>query len=54
MMSAERKSVTSIGQSSCSVGACCGHAVLTVKIGGYRCPFGECFKKFENQRWRVS
>lgn len=29
----------------CLVGAYCGHAVLTVKIGVYRCPFGSCFKR---------
>ena len=37
-------------QQSCSVGAYCSHAVLTVKIGVYRCPFGECFKRLENQK----
>jgi hypothetical protein len=32
-------------QQSCLVGAYCGHAVLTKKIGIYRCPFGLCFKR---------
>ena len=30
---------------SCAVGAYCSHAVLTVKIGVYKCPFGACFKR---------
>jgi hypothetical protein len=34
----------------CLVGAFCGHAILTDKIGIYRCPFGCCFKKLENQK----
>jgi hypothetical protein len=34
----------------CLVGAYCGHAVLTDKIGKYFCPFGVCFKKQESQR----
>ena len=37
-------------QQSFLVGAYCGHAILTDKIGVYRCPFGECFKKQESQR----
>jgi len=32
------------------VGAYCGHAILTVKIGVHRCSFGECFKKPEKQK----
>jgi len=28
----------------CSVGAYCSHAVLTLNLGVYRCPFGQCFK----------
>jgi len=44
----------SVQKSSCSEGAYCSHAILTVKIGVYRCPFGECFKKLENQRRGVS
>jgi len=35
---------------TCLVGAYCSHAVLTVKIGVYSCPFGECFKKLESQK----
>ena len=31
--------------SDCNVGAYCSHAVLTTKIGVYRCPFGACFKR---------
>jgi hypothetical protein len=31
--------------SSCLVGAHCSHAVLTVEIGVYKCPFGSCFKR---------
>ena len=31
----------------CSVGAFCSHAILTTKIGVYRCPFGACFKRLE-------
>ena len=42
--------VSSVQHSNCLVGAYCGHAVLTVKIGVYRCPFGACFKKLENQK----
>jgi len=34
----------------CHVGAYCSHAVLTDKIGVYRCPFGACFKRLENQK----
>ena len=34
----------------CFVGAFCSHAVLTDKIGVYRCPFGACFKGLENQK----
>jgi len=34
----------------CLVGACCGHAVLTDKIGNYRCPFGSCVKREVSQR----
>ena len=37
-------------QLSCLVGDYCSHAILTVKIGVYRCPFGECFKKLESQK----
>lgn len=37
-------------QQSCLVGAYCSHAILTVKIGVYRCPFGECFKKQKSQK----
>ena len=37
-------------QQSCLVGAYCGHAILTDKIGVYHCPFGHCFKKLENQK----
>lgn len=44
------KAGSTLNQQSCLVGAYCGHAVLTVKIGVYRCPFGECFKKLENQK----
>jgi len=40
----------SVQHSSCLVGAYCGHAILTVKIGIYRCPFGACFKKLANQK----
>lgn len=29
----------------CSVGSFCSHAVLTMKVGLYRCPFGSCFKR---------
>jgi hypothetical protein len=62
-MSVEKKSVRvatargnkilkegSVPQSRCLVGAYCSHAILTVKIGVYRCPFGECFKKLESQK----
>lgn len=35
---------------NCLEGAYCAHAVLTVKIGVYRCPFGECFKKHKSQK----
>jgi hypothetical protein len=35
---------------NCLEGACCGHAILTAKIGVYHCPFGDCFKKLENQK----
>jgi len=31
----------------CYWGAHCGHAVLTVKCGVYRCPFGICFKRLK-------
>jgi len=41
---------SSVPQSSCLVGAYCSHAILTVKIGVYRCPFGACFKKLANQK----
>jgi hypothetical protein len=34
----------------CFVGGYCGHAVLTDKIGEYRCPFGVCIKKQESQK----
>jgi CxxC motif-containing protein len=34
----------------CLVGCYCSHAVLTDKIGVYRCPFGACFKKQESQK----
>jgi len=34
----------------CLVGAYCSHAILTVEIGVYSCPFGECFKKQESQK----
>ena len=37
----------------CLVGAYCGHAVLTEKIGVYRCPFGSCFKR-ESKVTRLS
>lgn len=37
-------------QSTCLVGAHCGHAILTMKIGVYFCPFGACFKKLSNQK----
>jgi len=40
----------SVPHSSCLVGAYCGHAILTAKIGVYRCPFGACFKKLGNQK----
>ena len=46
--------LSSVQHSSCLVGAYCGHATLTVKIGIYRCPFGVCFKKLENQKRGVS
>jgi len=50
----KKNSVVKVGsklnQQSCLVGAYCSHAVLTVKIGVYRCPFGECFKKLESQK----
>lgn len=36
--------------SLCLVGAYCTHAILTKKIGVYRCPFGACFKTLENQK----
>ena len=62
-MSVEKKSVRvatargnkilkegSVQHSSCLVGAYCSHAILTVKIGVYNCPFGECFKKLESQK----
>ena len=42
--------LSSVQHSSCSVGAYCGHAILTVKIGVYRCPFDHCFKKLESQK----
>jgi hypothetical protein len=29
----------------CLVGCYCSNAVLTDKIGVYRCPFGSCFKR---------
>jgi hypothetical protein len=41
---------STLNQQSCLVGAHCSHAVLTAKIGVYRCPFGACFKKLENQK----
>ena len=44
----------SIPHSDCFVGAHCAHAILTDEIGVYRCPFGACFKKLENQRREVS
>jgi hypothetical protein len=34
----------------CLVGACCSHAVLTDKIGVYRCPFGSCVKREVSQK----
>ena len=38
--------VLGLADISCSVGAYCSHAVLTDKIGVYRCPFGGvCFKR---------
>jgi hypothetical protein len=41
----------SVQPSTCLVGAHCGHAILTERIGVYRCPFGGwCFKKLENQK----
>ena len=49
-MDAVVRAGSTLNQQSCLVGAYCGHAVLTVKIGVYRCPFGECFKKLENQK----
>jgi VanZ family protein len=33
--------------SICYVGAYCSHAVLTVKVGVYRCPFDSCFKRLK-------
>ena len=41
---------SALNQQSCLVGDYCSHAILTVKIGVYRCPFGECFKKLESQK----
>jgi len=34
----------------CLVGSHCTHAVLTDKIGVYRCPFGGCFKRGVSER----
>jgi hypothetical protein len=34
----------------CLVGSRCGHAVLTDKIGVYRCPFGGCVKREVSQK----
>jgi len=34
----------------CLVGCYCGFAVLTDKIGVYRCPFGGCVKREVSQR----
>lgn len=42
--------IRSVQPSTCLVGAYCGHAILTVKIGVYHCPFGHCFKKLESQK----
>jgi hypothetical protein len=39
----------SVQPSTCLVGAYCSHAVLTEKIGKYRCPFGVCIKKQVSQ-----
>ena len=54
----KKNSVVRVGskliQHSCLVGAYCSHAVLTVKIGVYCCPFGECFKRLENQKCGAS
>jgi len=36
---------STLDQQSCFVGAYYSHAILTAKIGVYRCPFGECFKE---------
>jgi hypothetical protein len=41
---------STMNQRGCLVGAYCAHAVLTDRIGVYRCPFGECFKKLESRR----
>lgn len=41
---------SALDQQNCLVGAYCGHAILTVKIGVYHCPFGACFKKLANQK----
>jgi hypothetical protein len=43
-----------LNQQSCLVGAYCSHAILTVKIGVYHCPFGKCLKKLENQKLGAS
>ena len=37
--------IRSFQPTTCMVGAWCSHAILTVKIGVYRCPFGSCFKR---------
>lgn len=34
----------------CVVGASCSFAVLTEKIGVYRCPFGSCMKREVSQK----
>ena len=34
----------------CLVGSRCAHAVLTDKIGIYKCPFGSCVKREVSQR----
>jgi hypothetical protein len=34
-----------LANDKCLIGAHCSHAILTDKIGVYRCPFGSCFKR---------
>ncbi len=43
-----------LDKKNCLEGAYCGHAILTVEIGVYNCPFGDCFKKLENQKHEAS